>query len=133
MAKNTKKMADNEQIKAIRDMFTPTTLVRAIKVAGIPEGELGRVIDVKLNGDIKVSWKCGWSTNVKYGIESISFPNDRDCLVNRNINDCSAKFGTKSCDRCGWNPNVAKKRLVQLKEDGLSEEADGTKRFIIRY
>jgi hypothetical protein len=51
-----------------------------------------------------------------------------NCLLGREAR-CDS---SRTCYRCGWNPEVAEARNRMIKENGLTQGPDGVRRLIIR-
>lgn len=50
------------------------------------------------------------------------------CLLPAEASRCTGR----GCDRCGWNPDVAKGRSAKIAANGMTTGPDGVRRLIIR-
>ena len=121
---------NSESLSRLRQEYKIGKVVRAVKVFGIEEGVQGIVKKVRSNGSITVQWNLGYETDVIWGQESIAVVTDGTCILDYNSTNGGCD-GDRCCE-CGWNVDVAEKRIKCIKNGGMVVNKNGIMSLKVR-
>ena len=121
---------NSDELKRLKQTYKSGRRVRAVNVKGIDIGTEGVVKGVRSNGSIVVLWGVGYTTSVEWGEECIAVATSGNCLLEHDMTSggCDGSF----CSECGWNSEVAEKRVKKIRNGGLVEGKNGIRKLIIR-
>ena len=121
---------NSEDFKMLKREYKAGKRVKAIQVDNIKPGTLGTVKAVRSNGSIIVLWDIGYETNVIYGEESLGSVVEGTCLLGYvpDGEECGGGF----CSTCGWNSEIAAKRLKKVHGGGMVKDKAGVRKLKIK-
>ena len=122
---------NTEEYRRLKKEYSTGKRVRAVDVRDIDVGTSGIVKSVRTNGTIIVLWDLGYETSVVYGEESIAVIVDGHCLLENDMTygGCGGDF----CSSCGWNSEVAAKRLKRIFNGDMVMDKKGVRKLVIRH
>ena len=121
---------NTDEYNRLKKEYKSGKRVRAIDVNNIEAGTTGIVKGVRTNGTIIVLWDLGFETGVVYGEESIAVIVDGYCLLENDMayGGCDGDL----CSSCGWNSEVAEKRLKRIFDGDMVVDRRGIMKLVIR-
>lgn len=121
---------DAGTLRILRNTYPVGVKVEAIKVKGIKKGMLGNVAEILENGNISVLWSNGDKTLVEFGNESIKACIEGQCLLKKKMT-AEGCDGVR-CSACGWNVDVANRRIARIRSGGMVRDGLGRKHLVIK-
>lgn len=121
---------DAGTLRILRNTYPVGEKVEAIKVKGIKKGMLGNVIEILETGNISVLWSNGERTLVEFGNESIKACIEGHCLLKKKMT-ADGCDGVR-CSACGWNADVANRRIERIRSGGMKKDRLGRMHLVIK-
>lgn len=121
---------DPGTLRVLRNTYPKGAKVEAIRVKDIACGTRGIVVELQDTGDLSVVWNNGERSLVEFGSESVRNVIDERCMLYRKMTTegCEGMI----CSECGWNAEVARKRIEKIRNGGMVKDENGILRLVIK-